>query len=273
MSTIQYTWKQLNHDSSAPPLARSSHEVSCIGENLFLLGGEHIARTPIDSDVYVLKLTAQLQCWRKIECLPGCTKPPSARIAHAQAVIGRSLWVFGGREGVDMGEGPLNDLHCFDTTTNQWSGAILPKVSDLSDASTTNIPPPPRSFHKMVSVDHKLYVFGGCGVVGRLADLHVFDTLESTWTALPLSDKIAGRGGSCFAAVQVRGEPCLLVTMGYSGQENNDVHIFNINTNQWTEVVASERESCSERVACVLISQLRHRPPGTVPSCSCSAGR
>lgn len=35
-----------------------------------------------------------------------------------------------------------------------------------------------------------LYVFGGCGESGRLADLWEFDTATNTWRQLPISDAI-----------------------------------------------------------------------------------
>jgi len=237
MSRAKYSWTKL--DVASPPIARSSHEISSVGSALYLFGGEHEARTPIDSDLYVLDLALPVRCWKKVEAIG---EPPSPRIAHAQAVIGDNIYIFGGREGVEMGEGPLNDLHCYNTVSNTWSGVIQP----TNVAST----PPSRSFHKMSTIGQKLYIFGGCAAEGRLSDLHVFDTVELTWQALPICDNIAGRGGPCFAPVQVSGEPCVVVASGYSGQENNDVHIFNTTTHQWLELIPSSAAAYRARSVC-----------------------
>ena len=45
-----------------------------------------------------------------------------------------------------------------------------------------------------------LYVFGGCGAEGRLADLHKVElaadgTASAVWTNLGSSDTVKGRGG------------------------------------------------------------------------------
>lgn len=50
----------------------------------------------------------------------------------------------------------------------------------------------------MVSIGTNLYVFGGCGEQGRLNDLYKFDTLTLSWTDLPNSNLISGRGGPSF---------------------------------------------------------------------------
>ena len=89
---------------------------------------------------------------------------------YSQATIGNRIYIFGGRQGIDMGECSLNDLFYFDIETKTW----------------TQIPgndtfPAERSFHQMVSVGEKLFVFGGCGKNGRLSDLHEFDTATSKW--------------------------------------------------------------------------------------------
>ena len=61
----------------------------------------------------------------------------------------------------------------------------------------------------------------GCGDVGRLADLHAFDTATREWRQLPTCDAITGRGGAGFAA-SPDGE-ALFVVGGFSGKEMNDV--------------------------------------------------
>ena len=82
------------------------------------MGGEHVARTPIDSVVHVIDVAGGE--WRAATAGDDGTAP-SARIAPTLAVVGESIYVFGGRMGIDMDEGALGDLHRFDTAAGTWS--------------------------------------------------------------------------------------------------------------------------------------------------------
>ena len=65
----------------------------------------------------------------------------------------------------------MNDLHYFDIESEKWT-----QIVDVNGNF-----PSPRSFHQMVSIGSSLFVFGGCGVEGRLSDLYEFETKSSTW--------------------------------------------------------------------------------------------
>ena len=216
-----FLWKQLTR--AGTPVARSSHGISVVGNTLLVYGGEHIARTPIDSAIHALDLSADDGSWSTIEAT-GVAPPP--RVAHAQAVVGSSLYVFGGRQGIHMSEAPLNDLHKFDLETRAWS--TIPPTDGV---------PSVRSFHKMVAVGPILYVFGGCGAEGRLADLHSFDTTTGTWQALPSAADagVAGRGGAGFLASADNAS--LFVVAGFAGRETNDVHRYDIAAAAWSQVL------------------------------------
>lgn len=84
----------------------------------------------------------------------------------------------------------------------------------------------------MVSDEKSLYVFGGCGSKGRLNDLWKFDLESSSWSMLPLNTAIAGRGGPSLGCYN--GKIC--ITTGFTGHENNDIHLFDQSTGQWTLV-------------------------------------
>lgn len=73
----------------------------------------------------------------------------------------------------------MNDLYSFDTKLQKWSRV-----------EAKGPPPEARSFHAMVAVGSKLFVFGGCGKSGRLNDLHVFDTESQKWLQMPSSPDI-----------------------------------------------------------------------------------
>ena len=170
---FQCQWKQIipKQEGSQIPLERSSHSVSLIEDTLYLFGGENTARIPIDSSIYSCGISenqSNFGVWQKIEV---SNDAPAPRIAHSQAVIGNKIYIFGGRQGITMEEMPLNDLHYFDVETKTWN-----EVSKPDDTF-----PSARSFHQMVSVGSCLFVFGGCGMTGRMSDLYEFNTLTSTW--------------------------------------------------------------------------------------------
>ncbi|EFN59120.1 hypothetical protein CHLNCDRAFT_19060 [Chlorella variabilis] len=206
-------WVELASKGDVPQ-ARSSHSITAVGDRLYLWGGESAPRVPISTDMHAYDMQAAQ--WSLVQAQG---TPPSLRNAHAAAAIGAGIYIFGGRSGIDIGEGSLNDLHRFDAESATWV-----EVRPASEAV-----PPKRSYHAMAAAQGRLYVFGGCGEgsTGRLNDLWEFDLSTATWRQLPSSDAIKasgnrtlGRGGAGFAAV-----PCaLFVVAGFAGQEMGDVH-------------------------------------------------
>jgi len=224
-------WKELKAGES--PTERSSHGISVVGNSLYLFGGEHTARTPVPSILHVLDMNSSQLKW-KTEEVGG--NPPSPRFGHAQATIGDCIYVFGGRAGTQIDELLMNDLHKFDTKTRTWT--TVDTRGDL---------PSPRSFHKMVALKNKLYVFGGCPAKGRLADLHLFDPDTSQWTRLPEAP-MEGRGGAAFAAVPRLGEGKLMVLGGFAGREVGDMWEFDVASETWS--CLSETLKPPRSVAC-----------------------
>uniref|UniRef100_A0A7S3PKB3 Uncharacterized protein n=1 Tax=Aplanochytrium stocchinoi TaxID=215587 RepID=A0A7S3PKB3_9STRA len=223
----KYKWTQIRAEGS--PVERSSHGVSVVGSQLIVYGGEHVARTPIDSSVHALDLstsTASDDKKRWVILKPKSEENiPAPRVAHAQCAVGSKVYVFGGRQGVHMDEAPLNDFYAFDTDSLTWE--------NLSSECS----PSPRSFHRMVGVgDCAIYVFGGCGAEGRLADLHCYSLKSQTWTQLPSCDLISGRGGPGFTVSA--DNQSLFVIGGFSGKEMNDVFRYDIQAQTWKEIYA-----------------------------------
>ena len=221
-TTTPLEWEEVK-DMVDPPSTRSSHGISVIGNRLYVFGGEHVARTPIDSTMYSFDFDKmEDKAWTTCKVVGETV--PSPRVAHSQAAVGSTIFIFGGRQGVAMSEAPLNDLYAYDTEAGTWTNLTTPSAGTA---------PSPRSFHKMVSVGTKLYVFGGCGAKGRLADLYSYDVPTKTWTQLPGHD-IGGRGGAGFVAVP--SESALYVVGGFAGKEMNDVYRFNLDTQAWEGV-------------------------------------
>ena len=194
---------------SSGPSARSSHGVSAgvLGGKIgvFVFGGEEKARHTIDNKLWALTLPSstptdkdlQSATWEVFDDGTGeCA--PEARLGHAQAIVSEGtnpgLYVYGGRTGITMKEGALDDLWRHDG--HAWS-----KVEPTAGSSAG---PSLRSFHRAAAVGRYFYVFGGCdGSAGsheRLADLWQFDCDTREWAQLSAPTGLRGRGGATFEA-------------------------------------------------------------------------
>lgn len=204
------------------PCSRSSHGVSYLNDSLLVYGGENVARTPIEEEankIWVCSgVTSTLGTWKRIS-LEG--KSPPSRIAHAQAAYNdRYIYVFGGRAGITMKEQAMNDMWVLDTES--WTWNEVPQKGDIPEA---------RSFHKMICVGPSLFLFGGCGVNGRLNCLHQFDIATNTWKSCGSSNHLKGRGGPNLIALKSK----IAVVAGFAGEETNDGHCYDLEKNAWDE--------------------------------------
>ncbi len=156
-------WELLT-GAGATPVERSSHSITYIAgtRKLVLFGGEHDPRTPINSDVHLYDLDGGV--WTVASS--SSKDVPEPRVAHtAVAVMDKEIMLFGGRSGKAMGENAYNDLHVFGMETCAWR-----RIDDAKGAV-----PAARSYHTATATGDCMFVFGGCGAEGRLADLHRFD--------------------------------------------------------------------------------------------------
>lgn len=201
------------------PCTRSSHGLSmiCGGKKLVLYGGEHVARTPIeDHEALWVADCIDNDDWQwKCVTTPTTTKTtPPSRVAHAQAAVGDTVYIFGGRAGITMQEQAMNDLWKFEG--DEWT-----EVTTTGDA-----PPSKRSFHKMVANHGNLFVFGGCGEEGRLNDLYKLDLTTLTWHSLGKSSLLRGRGGANLISLPSEKEDKVAIVGGFAGEETNDGHVY-----------------------------------------------
>ena len=221
----------LSTDLSTPVGARSSHGCSVWRSTLVMLGGEKVARTPIEGSngqgmlVWTKDLSQPGSNWVVFENTNG-NVAPAPRVAHAQCLISGSndLYIFGGRQGVTMDEKPLNDLWRFDMEAKVWE---LIACNDAPEA---------RSFHKMLAIDKKIYVFGGCLASGRSSSLHCFDTETRSWRKLSdTPENLPGRGGAGFVASSDGSS--VFVVGGFCGKESNAVWRFLLDSGIWEEIL------------------------------------
>jgi hypothetical protein len=211
---------QTNSDIALP---RSSHGISFYKGKLYVHGGEHIARTPISSDVLSVSLpddddaTVPKLLTFQVEKVSGDIPPP--RVGHAQVRVKNQLYIFGGRQGIHMDEAPMNDLYVLDLDTMIWKEIKTGKDTPCS-----------RSYHCITAgpAGDAIYIFGGCGESGRLSDVHRLK-LDSimTWEEIIATGKIQGRGGANFFSSRRRsdlGGDVLHVIAGFVGAETNDAY-------------------------------------------------
>ncbi|KAF8792617.1 Kelch domain-containing protein 2 [Argiope bruennichi] len=99
---------------------------------------------------------------------------PSARAAHAVAVMHGKVYIFGGRHDVFR----MNDLHCLDMTTMSWSGEMAVKGPV----------PVGRSWHSLTALaDQYLVLYGGFSQNNvALSDCWLFDTKAEIWIPVEL---------------------------------------------------------------------------------------
>ncbi|XP_065874118.1 thiohydroximate-O-sulfate sulfur/sulfate-lyase (nitrile-forming) NSP5 [Euphorbia lathyris] len=213
MAAVQGKWVKLDQKGAGPG-ARSSHAITLVGNKAYAFGGEFAPRVPVDNKIHIFDLLTQT--W-SIPQVTGDIPPP--RVGVTMASIGHTIYVFGGRDATHQ---ELNELYSFDTSTNNWT---------LLSSGQTG--PANRSYHSTTSDDRHVYIFGGCGVDGRLNDLWGYDTVEKKWIKYPLpGDNCKGRGGPGLVVAQGK----IWVVYGFAGMEVDDVHCFDPAQGKWAQV-------------------------------------
>lgn len=233
---LKHTWNRLvtkPDGQYGSPKPRSSHGLSLVDGYLVLYGGEHVARHPLTEEAGWILNLADLT-WSR---LPTDGVTPPSRLAHAQCVHDGSVYIFGGRAGVDMSEAAMNDLWRLDLSTKTWS-----QVETKGDA------PEPRSFHRIACVGDSLFVFGGCGAQGRLADLYRLDMATLTWENIGPS-QLRGRGGANLIVLNNK----LSVVAGFAGEESADGQCYDPTSKSWEEAteLTSKLTGMRPRSVCV----------------------
>ncbi|XP_058115226.1 nitrile-specifier protein 5 [Magnolia sinica] len=210
MALSQGKWIKLDQKGSGPG-ARSSHAITVVGKKAYVFGGELVPRVPVDNKLHVFDL--EDLTW-SIADVTGDVPPP--RVGVTMAAVGGTIYVFGGR---DADHTELNEFYSFDTYTNRWA-----LISSGEDGPTN------RSYHSTAVDDRRVYVFGGCGVAGRLNDLWAYDVHDHEWVRFPgPGEKCRGRGGP---GLTVSGGK-IWVVYGFAGEEMDDVHCFDPIKEEW----------------------------------------
>lgn len=130
-SDEDWSWAKLDSTDIGPPVARWRHTANSIGDTEFLVFGGYVSATRDRfNDVWVFN--AVTMQWRQPvpksstkvdDCYldGGWEGLPSPRGAHATAVLGRTMYVFGGHGGAGFALGHLADLHTLNLDTWTWN--------------------------------------------------------------------------------------------------------------------------------------------------------
>eukprot|EP00262_Sarcandra_glabra_P005618 TRINITY_DN17350_c0_g1_i1.p1 TRINITY_DN17350_c0_g1~~TRINITY_DN17350_c0_g1_i1.p1 ORF type:complete len:326 (-),score=16.06 TRINITY_DN17350_c0_g1_i1:282-1259(-) len=229
MALFQGKWIKLEQNGTGPGV-RSSHAIAVVGDKAYVFGGEQKPRVPVDNALHVFDLRDLT--WTVAD-VTGDIPPP--RVGVTMAAVGGTIYVFGGR---DAAHTELNELYSFDTCTKKW--VLL---------STGEEGPAHRSYHSTVADDRRVYMFGGCGVAGRLNDLWAFDDGDGQWVGFPAPGKSCrGRGGP--GLVVAGGK--IWVVYGFAGEEVDDVHCFDPVTGEWAEVETGGERPTARSVFCTV---------------------
>lgn len=213
MVFLQGKWVKLQQKGTGPG-ARSSHAIAVVGQKAYAFGGELTPRVPVDNKLHVFDL--QDLTW-SVADVTGDIPPP--RVGVTMAAVGGTIYVFGGRDSTHK---ELNELYSFDTCTNKWTL--------LSSGGTG---PANRSYHSTTADDQYVYIFGGCGVAGRLNDLWAFDAVDQKWVTFPSpGDSCKGRGGPGLSVASGK----IWVVYGFAGMEVDDVHCYDPVRKEWAQV-------------------------------------
>lgn len=171
---------------------------------------------------------------------------PISRSNHAASVIGNKMYIFGGllQSGTELIDS--NDIHVLDTTTLYWT-----RIEATGDV------PEPRCGHKMVTIDEKLYVFGGGNGdnwSNKFNDLHVFDPETNVWSRPQTTGCVVD--ATTFASVFNIGRFLFVFGGGkltHRGSVSKDIFVYDTVSRHWKKQKIhgkgpEERDDCTTNV-------------------------
>uniref|UniRef100_A0A7S4KTM0 Uncharacterized protein n=1 Tax=Paramoeba aestuarina TaxID=180227 RepID=A0A7S4KTM0_9EUKA len=238
MSSSLSGWKALSTTSTPPeswPTGRSSHALFGVKKkgsssgDVVMFGGERIAREAVDGATWICSSDST---WSTLPSTEDAVAPrPRFAMASASYEVDGELRgvIFGGRTGIGMGQGALDDTFVFEAGTG-WRAVTCP------------LSPTPRSYHAMVGNGQYVFLFGGCAEE-RLNDLWLFDGVAERWHSVKMAKNShqppVSRGGPVlFVSRMKNGELAVCVLFGFDGKKELSSGVvgmlhFSNNTDSW----------------------------------------
>lgn len=138
--TENCTWEKLTPSFTGCPTPRAAHGMCVVGSKLVIFGGrDSVGRK---NDLYILDM--ETMEWISTQATG---RQPEPRSFHTCTAVGNRVVVFGGRS---LDNAHFDDLHIFDTDTNEW-------LQPLSSGDK----PSARGVHTATLVGDQFILYGG----------------------------------------------------------------------------------------------------------------
>ncbi|KXN81627.1 Tip elongation aberrant protein 1 [Leucoagaricus sp. SymC.cos] len=223
------------------PGPRYGHAMSMVGSSILALHGGDACESGVDADPSFFLFNLASRKWSRI---PTSGDAPGSRHGHSMAVIGTTIFMFGGYSS--QSSGYLNELWAFDLKTIR----AQPRWELVTPSSIEK--PSPRSFFVLVAYQNQLILFGGRGRKGAyMADTWSFNTNSKSWRQLQCVGEIPSRRAYVASAVL---NNVMYVIGGHNGTTvTNDIFAYNISEYKWIKAEGTGAiECCHEQsAACI----------------------
>jgi VCBS repeat-containing protein len=233
-------WQQVPGDGPCP---RKGHSMASINDKVYAFGGQAQGCSYIVLNE-LWEFSKDVEIWRKV--IPE-GDVPRARYGHKAAVANNKMYIFSGMvsDGYEITDG-----WCYDPEANAWT-PVVPE----------NNWPAPRIDYSMVTMDNKLYVFGGSMLGGSVIDseLWSYNLTTNRWYRKTDSHSTTPRYGHYAAVVDGK----MYVIGGNNGEEPYaNLLRYDPDTNSWLTIEFSSRLAIefddAAPVPCFYMSGMSH---------------
>jgi len=227
-SKFNWAWSRVD-PAGLQPSAREGHAAVEVGNKIFVIGG-CVQGIRCFNDVHIFDTDSLT--WSQE---PFTGDAPEARGGHSAVLVGTDIFVFGGASS----ETTYGDAYKLDLIQRHWSRAVPSGCPSV---------PSRRTNHAAVADAHgRIYIMGGYDADSNFLNdvwiLNVYAGNVDKWTdagSFPIVWEKPSTAG--IAPTPREGHSLTLVDRklvlfgGYtqSGAVANDVHLYNLDTSQWT---------------------------------------
>ncbi|KAH9937238.1 uncharacterized protein B0H18DRAFT_1113097 [Fomitopsis serialis] len=206
------------------PSPRVGHASALVGSVLIVWGGDTKTSGKAkpgdkqDDGLYLLNLVSRE--WTRVATYgPG----PVGRYGHAVTMVGSKFYMFGGQVDGEF----LNDLWAFDLNSLRTKA-----MWELVEPAEGSPRPAQRTGHVCVTLENKIFLFGGTDCQYHYNDTWVFDTITHMWSELTCIGFIPSpREGH--AAALVDDVIYVFGGRGVDGKDLGDLGAFKISNQRW----------------------------------------
>lgn len=222
-----------------PPPGRNGHSSTLAADDdengcIVIIGGWLGTGPLAASDMHVLDVSGGGRLLRWYQPTVQGTPPGPCNMHSADYIVQRKeVYVFRGGNGREY----LNDLHALDVKTFTWRTVV-----------TTGAIPEQRANHSSAVLDEtaELFIFGGWNGTERLNDIHILDTVTSTWT-FPRIGGVLPHPRAGMTLTGLRGRLYLFGGSGTSAKCFQDLQILDRQEMAWLDVSQCDDSNSSSR--------------------------